>query len=93
MALQTLASHGMAAFVADAALLSTASDASELVFTPATPDYDILDYAGLPANYYNAAMKVMPRDGAPRRVFIDWTRDGGPAQNMTFAVLPLLPGV
>ena len=85
--------HGMAAFVADAALLSTASDASELVFTPATPDYDILDYAGLPANYYNAAMKVMPRDGAPRRVFIDWRRDGGPAQNMTFAVLPLLPGV
>lgn len=82
--------HGMAAFVADAALLSTAANATELVFTPATPDYNILNYANLPSNYYNAAMKVMPRYGTPRHVFVDWKRDGGGNQNMTFAVLPFL---
>ena len=82
--------HGMAAFVADAAMLRAASDASELVFVPATPEYDILQYAGLPLNYFNAAMRVMPRDGAPRHLIVDWVRDGGPSRNMTFAVLPFL---
>ena len=84
------------AFVADANLLATAKNASELVFVNATPQVDINAYTPFPSNYFAAAMEVLPPTGDPTHVVIDWVRNHSAAnasKDMTFAVYPFVANV